>query len=438
AGNFTGYGNGLDNVITGGSGNDTLYGGAGADQFIGGAGYDTAGYIDSKEAMVLNLRTNVVSGIGTGDTFTSIEAFGGSNFNDVFYGGSTATGIDGAGGQDMVTYELSEEAVTIDLLTSTANKGDAAGDTYTRVEIFQGSGLNDTLLGSNVGDTFIGGAGADTIDGRAGVDGVWYITNSTAVSINLQTQINQGGDAEGDVLLNIERVVGSHFDDVLIGDSGANYLEGGLGNDLINGGDGNDYIYGGLYSQIAPFTLEGQTNGPQADTLYGGSGNDNIVTAADDRGSRAYGEAGADVITVVHGTADGGDGNDVLTGTGLDFSLFGGAGDDKLVLKASGRAEGGEGDDTYTVDTSALVTIQDTGASRGDKLVLSYIRSVDLLMDRIGADLYLHRSKYTAGEEPKEGVLLKDWFAGYNTIEQIQTSDIQLISLPTSSSAMFA
>ncbi|MCE0465015.1 calcium-binding protein, partial [Pseudomonas sp. 20TX0172] len=32
-GAFIGYGNDSDNVITGGSGNDTLYGGAGADQF---------------------------------------------------------------------------------------------------------------------------------------------------------------------------------------------------------------------------------------------------------------------------------------------------------------------------------------------------------------------------------------------------------------------
>ena len=36
-GNFTGTGNGLANVITGGAGNDTLNGGAGADTMIGGS-----------------------------------------------------------------------------------------------------------------------------------------------------------------------------------------------------------------------------------------------------------------------------------------------------------------------------------------------------------------------------------------------------------------
>ena len=41
AGDFTGTGNELDNVIFGGNGNDTLSGGAGNDALIGGAGNDT-------------------------------------------------------------------------------------------------------------------------------------------------------------------------------------------------------------------------------------------------------------------------------------------------------------------------------------------------------------------------------------------------------------
>ncbi len=427
-GAFTGYGNDIDNIITGGSGNDTLYGGAGADQFIGGAGYDTAGYLDSKEAMTINLKTGVYSGIGAGDTYTDIEVIRGSNFNDTFYGGSSSMMQDGAGGQDLVTYEQSSSAVTIDLTNGTST-GEAAGHTYTNIEIFRGSNFNDTLSGSRLADTFIGGVGADVIDGREGQDSAWYITSTAGVSINLQTQNNEGGDAEGDVLLNIERVVGSHFNDVLVGNTGANYLEGGLGNDVIDGGDGNDYLYGGLISPIGPFTLDGLTNGPQADIIYGGSGNDTIITAASDEGSQAYGEAGNDTITVAHGMADGGEGNDLLTGTGLNFLLSGGLGDDRLVLQASGWANGGEGDDIYTINTSALVTIQDDGISSGDKLVLSQISSYELLADRIGDDLYLHRSSFATGQTPQEGVLLKDWYAGYNTIEQIQTADMQLITL---------
>ncbi|MFJ5256535.1 calcium-binding protein, partial [Pseudomonas sp. NPDC088414] len=435
---YTGWGNASDNIITGGSGNDTLYGGAGADQFIGGAGYDTVGYADSAVAMIINLKTNVYSGIGAGDTFTGIEVIKGSNFNDIIYGGAAAMGVDGGVGQDLISYEFSEAAITIDL-TSNANTGDAAGDTFVNIELIQGSNFDDTFAGSRGTDIFIGGLGADVIDGRDGQDTAMYITSTRAVDINLLTNVNQGGDAQGDVLHNIERVVGSHFDDNLTGNAGVNYLEGGLGNDLIYGGDGNDALYGGLVSSIGPFSLVGQTNGPQADTLYGGNGNDTIVTAANDVGSRAYGEVGDDVITVTHGMADGGEGKDLLTGTGLDFSLSGGAGDDQLVLKSIGFANGGEGDDSYIIDTSALVTIQDDGASRQDKLVLSYIGSSELLADRVGDDLYLHRSSFAPGTTPQEGVQLKGWFAGFDTIEQIQTANGQIINLPANSDgfAMF-
>ncbi|AUM68726.1 type I secretion protein [Pseudomonas fluorescens] len=427
-GAYTGYGNDSNNIITGGSGNDTLYGGAGADQFIGGAGSDVAGYLDSKEAVTINLKTGVYSGIAAGDTYTGIEVIRGSNFNDIFYGGSSSMKQDGAGGVDLVTYEQSDSAVTIDLTNGT-DTGEAAGHTYANIEMFQGSDFNDTLSGSGVKDIFIGGAGADVIDGRVGLDSAFYITSTTGVSINLQTQINQGGDAEGDVLLNIEHVLGSHFNDALVGNTGVNYLEGGLGNDVIDGGDGNDFIYGGLTSSIGPFNVDGSANGPQADILYGGGGNDSIVTAASDEGTQAYGEAGSDTITVAHGMADGGEDNDLLTGTGVGFSLSGGQGDDRLVLQAGGFANGGEGGDTYTINTPTLVTIQDDGISSGDKLVLSYISSSELLADRIGNDLYLHRSSFDPGQTPQEGVRLEDWYAGYNTIEQIQTADMQLITL---------
>jgi Ca2+-binding RTX toxin-like protein len=77
--------------------------------------------------------------------------------------------------------------------------------------------------------------------------------------------------------------------------------------------------------------------GSQADTLYGGNGGDVIVTATPDSGSRAYGEAGNDMITVISGMADGGAGNDLLYGMGAGFSLLGGSGDDKLHLGFTGQ-----------------------------------------------------------------------------------------------------
>ncbi|RON80531.1 calcium-binding protein [Pseudomonas fluorescens] len=433
-GSFTGWGNAIDNIITGGNGNDILYGGAGADRFIGGAGFDTVGYGDTTIGVTINLKTGVHTGIAAGDTYTSIEALTGTIAGDIFIADGAAMAFDGLVGADMVSYEQSDSAVTIDLKTK-VNAGDAAGDTYTGIEFFQGSSFNDTLSGTAFGDNFIGGSGADLIDGREGHDTAWYINSKAAVNINLQTNVNEGADAQGDVLLNIERVIGSQFDDTLTGSSAVDFLEGSTGNDVIYGGDGADFIYGGLVSLAGPLASSAPNAGAEADALYGGNDNDTILTASNDTGSRAYGEAGDDTITVAHGIADGGEGNDKLIGTGLGFSLFGGVGKDNLVLQSVGSAFGGEGDDIYTIDTSALVNIQDDGTSRGDKIVLSYIRASELQVDRVGDDLYLHRYSVSAGQTPDEGVRLKDWFAGSDTIEQIVTADNQTINLPANSDA---
>ncbi|AZV25947.1 calcium-binding protein [Pseudomonas syringae] len=433
-GAFIGYGNASDNIITGGIGNDTLFGGGGADQFIGGAGMDTVSYDESSVGVSINLKTGVSTGIATGDTYSGIEAIMGSKFNDIFVGSSVAFAINGGLGLDMVSYESSDSAVTIDLKTN-VNAGDAAGDTFAGIEIIQGSRFADTFLGSTANDNFVGGAGADVFDGREGTDTVWYANSATAVNVNLQTGVGQGGDAEGDVFTNVESLIGTSSNDTLIGNAAANSLEGGLGNDVIYGGDGNDIIYGSLYTPLGPFAVNVAAGGPQADLLYGGNGDDFIVAAPDDRGTQAFGEAGNDNITVVYGMADGGEGNDLLTGTGTGYSLFGGSGADQLNLQGVGSAFGGEGDDTYTITNSRLVTIQDDGVSQGDRLVLANINAAQLLFDRVGNDLYVHKNSVFEGQTPDDGVRLKDWFAGYATVDFIVTADGKYVGLPLSTDA---
>ncbi|WP_277930549.1 MULTISPECIES: calcium-binding protein, partial [unclassified Pseudomonas] len=446
-GAFTGYGNAIDNIITGGIGNDVLFGGDGADQFIGGAGMDTAGYTDSTVGVTLNFKTGINSGIAAGDTYSGIERFLGSKVGDIFIGSGTAMAMDGSDGVDLVSYEQSDSAVTIDLKTN-ANAGDAAGDTFAGFEIYQGSNFDDILSGSANTDIFVGGAGADRIDGREGFDSAWYVNSSAGVNINLVTNVNQGGDAQGDILLNIERVVGSHFDDTITASASGSLLEGGLGNDVLYGGGGSDTLYGGLVSPVAPFSLAGISSGPQADLLYGGNGDDYIYSAADDVGTVAYGEAGRDTITVAHGKADGGDGNDTLSGTGDNFVLLGGAGNDLLNIgvkdlypwkaPADGFANGGEGDDTYIVNTGLLVTIRDDGQSLNDTLILNNVQSaVTLQLARVGNDLYLNDGYFPVTDPTKQGVKLQDWFAGGNTIEHFKAANGDVLPINGDGFAMF-
>jgi hypothetical protein len=78
-----------------------------------------------------------------------------------------------------------------------------------------------------------------------------------------------------------------------------------------------------------------------------------------------------------------------------------------------------------------LVTIQDVGTSLNDTLVLSDIRdAASAQFYRVGDDLYLNDTYVDSGA-PDEGVMLKDWFAGSNTIEYVQTADGLTFSLPT-------
>ncbi len=147
-GAFTGYGNESDNVITGGSGNDTLFGGAGADQFIGGAGTDVAGYTDSKEAVSINLKTGVYSGIAAGDTYTGIEVIRGSNFNDTFVGDGSGMDFDGGAGIDTVDYSGSTAGVNVDIRNgwgTAGTGGDTEGTILANIETVIGSAFNDVI-----------------------------------------------------------------------------------------------------------------------------------------------------------------------------------------------------------------------------------------------------------------------------------------------------
>ena len=170
---------------------------------------------------------------------------------------------------------------------------------------------------------------------------------------------NQGGDAVGDILSNIEDIVGSNHNDWLTGNTKANTLRGGGGRDRIEGGAGVDEIYGGvgndfLYGEVHNDELYGEAG---ADQLYGGAGNDKL-------------DGGDDIDRL-----DGGEGNDELYGGGgRDSYIFEGRyGTDTIRLDADGgelyfkNAEGFDdfdfsrnaNGDVVIKDGSGSVTIED-------------------------------------------------------------------------------
>lgn len=261
-----------------------------------------------------------------------------------------------------------------------------------------GAAGNDMLFGGGGNDTLEGGAGADLLDGGAGTDFASYAGASAAVTIDLTTGAGMG-DAAGDTFVSIEGLIGSAFDDLLIGNANvatAFTAYGGSGNDSILGGAGDDTLFGGLGN----------------DTLRGGLGVDHYDGGEDPDGrdidfvsyiaavpgvtvdlATGLGSGGAagETYTGIEGVigsdleADlligdantniliGNGGNDTLYGAGGDDTLIGGAGADGLF--------GGAGIDTVSyADAGSAVTINLLGVGAGGDATGDRFSSIEVVI----------------------------------------------------------
>ncbi|MDY0870996.1 type I secretion C-terminal target domain-containing protein [Dongia rigui] len=375
-----------NDTLRGGDGNDILAGGAGGDLIDGGIGWDTASYAGSTAAVTIDLGLTTVqssAGDGAGDRLVDIEAVIGSSFKDhligsvldnAFEGGAGADVIEGGFGSDTAAYGSSAVGVTVNLalLTAQISAGDASGDVLSGIENLTGSANADVLTGDAGENIIEGGAGADKINGGDGNDFAAYTNASVGVTVdlaNLAAQVS-AGDAAGDILANIENLLGSAYADTLSGDAKANQLAGELGNDVLNGAAGNDFLQGGDGNDVL-------SGGAGADTLDGGDG----IDVANYLGSTAgvtvnltksvqvsTGDAAGDMLYSVENLT-GSSFNDKLTGDGSDNVLEGGIGADIL--------NGGSGSDTasYASSTGSItIDLSDStkisgGDATGDTLV---------------------------------------------------------------------
>ncbi len=369
-------------IVQAGAGDDTVYSGAGADVLDGGSGSDTLSYAMSNAAVNVNLATNTVSGgYAKGDTITGFENLEGSKFADTltgdaganaFTGGAGADTIDGGAGSDTARYDSSPDGVTIDLVAGTGRGGDAEGDRLISIENVFGSAYADKLIGNagdnelhGVGgnDVLIGGAGGDLLDGGDGTDTADYSAGATAIAVDLAAGIGSAGDAAGDRLQSIEIVVGTAYDDTILGGTASETLKGGDGNDILDGRAGDDILQGGAGDDVL-------TGGTGADQLDGGAGNDTAsyatsaqaVTIDLTTGTGQGGDAAGDRLLSIENLV-GSDQADTLIGNGEANNLSGGAGDD--LLRGGGgadRLDGGQGFDLADYSTSATAVAIDLAA----------------------------------------------------------------------------
>ena len=256
-----------DDILQGGTGDDILYGGGGNDDVFGGQGDDS------------------LNGDGGRDSLTGSagdDSLFGADGRDLLIGGAGRDRLDGGDGSDTASYKGSSDGVVINLITGLAEGGHAAGDTLISIEEVIGSRHSDTLTaadgtrvsGGGGGDLLLGSIGSETLSGGSGTDTLFgsegsdvlnggrnrdiadFSGSSEAIRVDLTSGIAEGGDAAGDRLRSIEGIIGSAFDDTLIGNRARNTLDGGDGDDLLRGRGGRDiFVASNGDDTIADFNL---------------------------------------------------------------------------------------------------------------------------------------------------------------------------------------
>ncbi|MEP6067833.1 MAG: calcium-binding protein [Paracoccaceae bacterium] len=327
AGNDSLAGRGGDDTILGGEGDDTVLGNEGADLLEGGKGRDQVFGADGNDT-ILGDDGNDVLGGATGE-----DSLLGGDGHDTLFGGDDNDTLDGGDGNDSLSGGNGDDTLDAGLGWDTISGGegnDMILGSAGRNKLFGGAG-NDTLYGGedefeeiNGGtgdDLIIASEGGDSLRGDAGNDTVDYSGAGSAVTVKLHKDTAVSATYE-DNIQGVENVIGTDFDDKLVGDIGDNELWSGAGNDTINNLGGNDTIH----------------TGTGEDFVLGSSDGEQVILGNGDDVARTRG--GNDLI-------EGGEGNDTLAGNGGEDTAFGGDGDDTFFMGSQNdTAFGGAGADT--------------------------------------------------------------------------------------------
>jgi len=352
-GNDTLYGGDGDDWLDGGDGDDVLFGGLGQDSFFGGSGNDVISYGDVPDNLLRDLGASKAGlGVPASYSYISVEGLIGGIGDDTLIGDAAANFLGGSLGNDLLV----------------------------------GNAGNDSLTGGAGDDTLDGGAGNDTLNGGAGADAASYADAVSGVTVNLALMAAQNTVGAGkDVLMSMEGLIGSAFNDRLTGSTGANRIDGGAGNDTITGRAGADELFGGEGNDL--FVVTAFADHAAGEVIVGDAGTDEMRFSGTVAGTLVLG-AGVSVERVVIGTGTAAAA--VLTGKtaiNVDASalaqgvmLGGNAGANRLTGSAfADRLEGGVGNDTLT-------------GGAGDDTLVGGLGN-DALTGGQGADHFVFRSK---------------------------------------------
>lgn len=352
-------------ALYGGPGNDTLTQGAEGALLVPGEGDDTVDggsndftriepdrHLTDPDVLDLSdatgpLHVDLQAGVATGqgnDEITNVELVIGGAFDDTMIGGGLECCINGnqrvraetlygMGGNDVLAGGSANDVLVGDVAPNSSRATPPPG--------------NDTLLGNDGNDVLRGGGGDDEYVGGLGDDTASFIEASGPMTVDLGAQAASGEGS--DSLRGIENVLGSGFDDTLIGDEGDNRLDGRVGSDTMRGAGGNDYMItsrsgtyeGGDGSDTIEYQCFMISDRVDSDLAAGSDSRGNVFTGIENVWSGCRGTfSGDEGPNRLSGSGElfGRGGDDVLSGFGGDDFLNGGDGSDIL--------DGGPGTDT--------------------------------------------------------------------------------------------
>jgi Ca2+-binding RTX toxin-like protein len=322
-GDTDGYGNVLDNVITGNSGDNALVGFEGADSLYGGAGDDDYFITFADDAL-----DTIVDSSGTDRAISNTVSV-----SIAGYVGVENILLDGNANLDATGNALAN--------LITGNNG---------ANILDGGVGVDTLSGGTGSDTYVLGSESDAVveSFNAGTDTITStITRSLAPYAHVERlTLLGGGNIDG---------TGNGLDNTITGNAGKNTLDGGAG--------GTDSLFGGLGDDT--YVL-----GNDNDDVTSDAGGTDTITSTVSRSLAPHGTI--EVLKLI------GNGNIDGTGNGLANTINGNSGKNTLdggVDAVTDFLAGGQGDDTYVLGTGSDVVIEVFGGG-SDTITSTITRSL--------------------------------------------------------------
>ncbi|UGY14416.1 rhizobiocin [Bradyrhizobium septentrionale] len=382
SGNLAGTGNELANVITGGTGNDTLDGGIGADTMAGGLGADIYVVDNAGDVITENPGEGIDTAIVIGNFnytlaenvddlvfTTSANVSGtGNELANFITGGAGDNALDGGIGADTMLGGLGNDTYYVDNAGDvvTENPGEGTDTVHSTIDytltanvenlILDGTGnlagtgnaLANVITGNTGNNTLDGGIGADTMAGGLGNDTYFVDDAGDVVTEN-------SGEGTDTVHSTIDYTLGANVENLILDGTGnlagtgnalANVITGNTGNNTLDGGIGADTMAGGLGNDT--YFVD---NAGDVVTENSGEGTDTVHSTID------YTLTANVENLILDGSGNlAGTGNalaNVITGNSGNNTLDGGIGADTMA--------GGLGNDTYFVDNAGDVVTENSG-----------------------------------------------------------------------------